>query len=396
MQSILFITTSSLATNPRLVKEFEFLKKKFHCIVFCFEHDDWSKPISKSIMDRNKQVEFVVINRHQQIIATLVSKIIHRSARILNPLFKSSNWICAFASNDKTPQLFFKLFNLPKKQQLGRIVAHNLGSFFPATYLAQQKRQKLQLDIEDFHPGEALYFNKKQEQQNRLQIMQNSFDSADVITYASKGIQIACEKRFLIPKNTKRGVIINAFESDDFMKPMNSESSIIKCVWFSQNISPQRGLEQVFEASSKHPNVEFHLIGKSNDTFLNAITLNDNVKIHPPMTQLLLHQFLSHMDIGLALENKRTDGNRDICLTNKILAYAQAGLYIMATDTFGQREFLEGLNPIFGEILTSSVSEALIDFDKELINDQNKLKRWEDARSFSWEKQSEILMALMK
>jgi hypothetical protein len=102
------------------------------------------------------------------------------------------------------------------------------------------------------------------------------------------------------------------------------------------------------------------------------------------------------MDIGLALESKTADFNRDICLTNKILAYAQAGLYIFATDTFGQRDFLNALNYKAGQIIASDLSTTFSNFDPSLLDFENKMERWEHAISFSWEKEQQKLVKLLK
>ena len=101
------------------------------------------------------------------------------------------------------------------------------------------------------------------------------------------------------------------------------------------------------------------------------------------------------MDIGLALENKDGDGNRDICLTNKFLAYTQAGLYIFATDTFGQDHFLNQLGNQFGIIIKSSLKETIEQLDKTVLDHTNRIERWEKAKTFSWERQSEVLTKVM-
>ena len=189
-QHLLFLTTSSLATNPRLVKEFEFLKERYKCVVMSFEHDDWSLKPSKEIIKRNPQIEFLTINRHKNLYQTIISKFKHKLAIALNVFFKSNLKVAAFASNDKTPQLISQLRNVNKTHDFHTVIAHNLGAFYPALQLVKRSSGKLQLDIEDYHPGEEFYFNKKYEFQNRLLIMQHTFNTAHAITYASEGIKL--------------------------------------------------------------------------------------------------------------------------------------------------------------------------------------------------------------
>jgi glycosyltransferase involved in cell wall biosynthesis len=394
-QKYLFITTSSLASNPRLVKEFECIKKSCLCYVICFKHHDWSLKLSEAIKVRNPEVHFIEIDRRQSTFETIKAKFLHKLSIFVNPLFQNHFKVCAFASNDKTPQLLLRLKKLRKQHQFDKVIAHNLGAFYPAVKLSKFQKIPLQLDIEDFYPGEALYFNKTYEKANRYCIMQTSFSAAETITYASKGIEIECKKAIKTNAETNHVTIINAFESSDFMKPQKRNDTIIKCIWFSQNIGPNRGLEQVFEAAKTNLKIEFHIIGNANEDYLKTKVLSPNIICHKIMSQTQLHQFLSTMDIGLALENRTADFNRDICLTNKFLAYAQAGLYIFATNTYGQRDFLNALHYKAGELITSNLSAKLSNFDKSVLNHENKLRRWENAKAFSWEKEQQKLVKLL-
>lgn len=395
MKNLLFITTSSLAANPRLVKEFETLKKQYKCFVLCFKHQDWSLELSEAIKKSNPEVAFIEIDRKQEALQTIISKIVHKVAILLNSWFPKQFKVCAFANTDKALQLWFKTRSLQKRLKYSTIIAHNLGAFYAAVKASEQKEIDLQLDIEDYYPGEALYFNKAFEIQNRMRLMAFSFLRADVITYASEGIKIECMKHFEAAIHTKHITIINAFNANDFVKPKAILSENLQCVWFSQHIGPNRGLEEVFETARRLGHVEFHLIGNRNEDYLNASNLSNNIKLYDIMKQEALHEFLSKMDVGLALENVNADLNRDICLTNKFMAYAQAGIYILATGTFGQTHFLNSLNYNAGVMITTSLEDTLGQLDKELLNTHNKIDRWQYAISFSWEKEQLKLKALM-
>ncbi|MDT0685254.1 hypothetical protein [Autumnicola psychrophila] len=395
MKHLLFITTSSLAANPRLVKEFEALKHKFTCHVLCFKHHDWSLELSKAIKAENPEVHFVEIDRKKEAFKTVFFKVLQKIAIVLNPFFPTNFGVCAFASNDKALQLWFMANALQKNLKFSRIVAHNLGAFYSAVKLSEKYDVDLQLDIEDYYPGEALYFNKTHEKNNRIQLMRTSFLRADSITYASKGIQLECEKQFKVDSRTENVTIINSFNAEDFRKPGNNSSKILKCVWFSQHIGPNRGLEKIFAAAKSLDQIEFHLIGNPNQNYLDTVRLSENIMLHDIMKQEDLHKFLSQMDIGLALENVEADGNRNICLTNKFLAYVQAGLYVLATNTFGQTQFLSSLDYNAGLIMESSLEKSLQDLDRNLINTTANIERWQNAKSFSWEKEQIKLQKLV-
>ncbi|TQI71943.1 hypothetical protein JM79_2894 [Gramella sp. Hel_I_59] len=395
MKNLLFISTSSLAANPRLVKEFEALKHTFACHVLCFKHHDWSLELSETIKARNPEIHFIEIDRKKEIIKTVFSKVLQKFAIVLNPFFPTNFGVCAFASNDKALQLWFMANALQKNSKFSRIIAHNLGAFYASVKLSEKNDIALQLDVEDYYPGEALYFNKAYEKQNRMKLMAHSFLRAESVSYASKGIQLECEKHFKGDNQIENLTIINSFNAEDFKKPGNTHTNIIKCVWFSQHIGPNRGLEKVFAAAKSLDRIEFHLIGNPNYNYLETVSIGKNVMLHDIMKQEDLHEFLSQMDIGLALENVEADDNRNICLTNKFLAYVQAGLYILATDTFGQSQFLSSLDYNAGLIMEFSLEKSLQDLDRNLIQTTAKVERWQNARSFSWENEQLKLQKLV-
>lgn len=393
MKRLLFITTSSLAANPRLVKEFETLKNTHDCTVVCFKHEDWSFKLSQKIKKRNPEICFIEIDRKLRFFETVWSKVLHKLAIFINPIFQKNTLICAYASNDKTPQLVSALRQFRIKR-IHTVIAHNLGTFFPAMQYSNYIGAKLQLDIEDFYPGEALYFNKKYEKENRFKIMRSSFGKADTITYASKGIALECQKQFKIRKVTKELIILNAFLRADFYRPTIIDQQHIKCVWFSQNIGPNRGLEDVFEAAKSLQHFQFYLIGNKNKKYLDGFQLSENIFFHDILPQTELHQFLSTMDIGMALEPGK-DLNNDLALSNKLIAYAQTGLFIMASNTFGQRQFLEQLHYNAGTVMANSFLTEMTQLDKSVLSKDQKVNRWQNAKSFAWEEEQKKLIALI-
>jgi len=336
-------------------------------------------------MKKNTEVNFFVIDRQKRFFSTLVSKLVHKMAIIVNPFFKNNILVASYATNDRTCQLYQVAKKVIKNHKISRVIAHNLPPFYVATALALKNDLKLQIDVEDYHIADPVYFNSKYELENRKRIMNYAFRNADVITYASEGIGLECEKNFQINPEAKTTTVINSFFSNEFLKPEVKEKQPVRLVWFSQNINANRGLEQVFLAAKNHSTMEFHLIGKVHNDYLERMCPSDNVIFHNPMSQQDLHKFIGTMDIGIALEIKETSLNRDICLTNKILAYSQAGLYVLATDTFGQRRFLSNLDINFGTIIKSTLSEELNNLNEEFLNYDNRLLRWDNTKQFSYE-----------
>ena len=225
--------------------------------------------------------------------------------------------------------------------------------------------------------------------------MQRSLSQANAITYASEGIANICQHSYDLKPTTQQHIILNSFKQADFLPPKQDTSSEdIHCVWFSQNISSNRGLEQVFEAAKTHPNISFHLIGNPNKDYLNTFEMTRNLILHPIMPQKKLHGFLSRMDIGLALEPGK-DANNNIALSNKMIAYAQAGLYILATSTEGQRKFLENLPYGAGALIETDLKTSLANLDRKVLRLDDKYNRWEQAKSLSWEVEQKKLHHLL-
>lgn len=393
MKKLLFITTSSLASNPRLTKELYCLSKHFKCYVISYYHADWSFDLSKKIEQSMPEIKFHTINRTQNRFNKFIFKFIHLIAIKLNYLIRENVYLQALALNDKSLELTIISNKITAKNNFSRIIAHNIGAFYPAYYSSKKHFVDLQIDIEDYHPGEKTYFNHKRDIKNRIDVMQKVIEYSKAITYASKGIYLKCVETFNIPKQQHFEIIINAFSKLDFDYQGLSKSDYINCVWYSQHISHGRGLENIFNAAKKLHNFKFHLIGNKNKNYTSSHSISENIIFHPPMEQKELHRFICSMDIGLALEDSESDANRNICLTNKIISYAQAGIYIFATDTFGQKDFLSSLKYQAGEIISNDLLFSLSHFNKIYLKD--KPKRKEHAKSFCWEEESKKLLFLI-
>ena len=170
-------------------------------------------------------------------------------------------------------------------------------------------------------------------------------------------------------------------------------------IWFSQNISINRGLEEVIPCIKNNPGIDLHLYGNCDEHFKNKWLLNtSNIFIHASLPQSELHKHLSTFDIGLAIEPGK-DINNELAISNKMLAYFQSGLYIMASNTKAQIKFIEE-HPESG-ILTTLDKNVLDNTFQKLIEEKNILRssatrRFETADNYSWEIESEKLLQLWK
>jgi hypothetical protein len=274
------------------------------------------------------------------------------------------------------------------------VIAHNPSAFYPAFQFANRKGAKLGIDIEDYHPGET---NCIKESNRILKIMQYSLPKADYCSFAAPLIKVEVKKNVL--NDGKPWVtIINGFSSSEFITPITFKNDKLKLVWFSQNITHGRGLEKLIPIVNELcENVELHLIGDLTTTNRDTLIPNEKgIVIHSPISQLQLHKMLAMFDVGLAFD-PALNKNRELAITNKIIAYAQAGLYIVSISTPGQNEFLN----------TSKLNYNIIEYDEISIkkcilklislkktNHLNKDIQFLNGTKYSWEQVSSPLKSI--
>ena len=190
--------------------------------------------------------------------------------------------------------------------------------------------------------------------------------------------------------------LLNYFPAHEFTVPPVQLPGTLKMVWFSQHICAGRGLEFILSAVKKASGkVELHLFGNLDMAFqehyLKAAT---NIFTHAPLSQQELHQALGQFDIGLALDIP-VDENRNLAITNKLIACLQAGLFIIATDTWAQKAYLAEL-PGHGECFDKHSNHFALVLE-QCINNMDmirneKVKRYQNFKNKNWETASAELM----
>lgn len=391
-KKILFITTHNLATNPRIFKEIKLaIKHGFDVEVVCFEFDNWSYHYNKELLKELKataKIHTIQAGRKPfwpWFIST-GKEWLYRKIGLLSSI---SNSFLSLAVSRRSDQL---IRVLKKIEYTDLVIAHNPGALWPAIWFSKRINCKAGFDVEDYHPGETndIYLKKMTEN-----LLKRFLPQMDYLSFASSLIKNEIEK--LIPDtNSNCLTVLNYFSAGEFIQPTEPNTGIVKFVWFSQHIGFNRGLEKIIPVFNQmEGKAEFHLFGHVNDDFYRQyLGEAKNIILHKPLPQVELHQELLRFDIGLAIEPGR-DLNNQLAVSNKLLAYLQAGLFVIATDTPAQKDLLDQYpgNGIGFNIKQNKFKEIAGQIISEIDDIRNdRLNRYLRNRDLSWENESNRLL----
>lgn len=393
MSKILFLTTHNLATNPRLVKEIKLaLQHNYEVEVICFIFRNWSYEMNYKMLQefQNQGVKFHCIEAGKKnILQWFISVSKEKSARLLSKIVPLKNAALANAVSRRNVGL---LAAVTKISSADWVIGHNPGALWATRYAGKRLECNIGFDVEDYHSGEG---NDVHLQGVTKKLMQQVLPKMDYVSFASPLIMQAV-KRDLNCSDANWFTILNYFPADEFATPERIISGPLKLVWFSQNINIGRGLQLMLPSvQSNSGKVELHLYGNVNPDFKkNHLEGLNNVFLHGALPQKQLHRALSLYDVGLALE-PAGDRNNDLAISNKLLSYSQAGLYVMATNTNGQYSFINNF-PEMGTCFdyrknnSNEILEAILNNMDSIRN--NRKERFEKFKGNNWETESLMLI----
>ncbi len=351
-------------------------------VVIKFNLSNWSQTFEKETESSFKSVRFIELSasRHP-FFPWLISLLLEQACRLMPSAFLTAKQL-SFAVGRRSYSILKCIEKL--NQTFDLVVAHNPQSFYPALVASKKFNAKLGMDIEDYHPGET---NNKSLSDKVLLLLKHTLPHAYYISYASPCFYDIINQE--ISLNTpKQIVLLNGFPSTDFTLK-NSDTTKLRLVWFSQHINGGRGLELLVDAIADFSDqLELHLIGQLNPNFdRNFIKGKKGVHIHAPKPQSALHEFLCDFDIGVACDVP-LNFNRDLALTNKLIIYAQVGLFILASETNAQNIFLassdlEYLKVSFDVLSYRQRLKDIIGLKTEIRNTKNI--RFRKGFKFRWE-----------
>jgi len=388
---ILFLTTLNLATNPRLVKEIKLaLLNDFSVEVICFEFDNWSKGSNEKLKLQLENVNIITIQAGRNpFFSWITSVIVEYVFRFLGKYFSLPIPLLSQAVSRRSNLILKALKQVSKPD---RVVGHNPGALWPSIFASEKFQCPAGFDVEDYHPGEGDDMNMHF-LTNELMI--RTLSKMDYVSFASPLI-LEAVKKDLNEDISNSLTLLNYFPAKEFKKPVILNSGLVKLVWFSQNINTGRGLDYILSfVQQEAGNIELHLIGNLNADFHDvALKGIQNIVFHGSMSQNTLHQQLGDFDIGLALEPAK-DENNDLAISNKMLAYLQAGLFVLASNTKAQESYLKEL-PNHGICFDYKINDLGIVLNN-LINEidsirAKRLTRYIDFKNRNWENESVKLL----
>lgn len=358
----------------------------FSIELICFDFDNWSRANNEKLLAEFSNVKIISIPAGRKPFwPWFISVVNEQISRKINLLFRVNIFLSSAVS--RRSRLIIK--NLNKVSRPDSIIGHNPGALYATRIAASKFNCKAGFDVEDYHPGEG---NNKFLQQLSKKLMQKTLPIFDYVSFASPQIREAVKKD--IGKEGNWFTVMNYFEAKEFAQSKNINGRL-KLVWFSQNISFNRGLEQIIPVIKGNKEVELHLYGNCNKDFKREWVCDaDNITLHPSISQISLHRQLSNYDVGLAIEPGK-DLNNELALSNKLLAYFQAGLYILASNTKAQSTFIEE-HPDHGIVSSLTANELNATINK-LMEQKNALReaskdRFENAKQYCWENESKKLL----
>jgi glycosyltransferase involved in cell wall biosynthesis len=337
---IVFVTPSSLGSNPRIVKSAE------ACAAY-----GWSVA--------------VISTRRMALVEPLDDAVLldahwtsHRIDLRWKPLWKTyrfaeeASWALGGRRRSGPMTGTAATFPLASRCSLLKArlyIAHYLAALPAAAQAARDHQSSFAFDAEDFHFGE--YPDQPAWTRHRARVRSiemRHLGKAAFVTAASPGIATAYEREYGISPPT---VVLNVFplkNGVDVASPKGSTSPGPSLYWFSQTIGPDRGLECAIEAIAlSRMSPHLYLRGTPASGFekeLRALArrhrVEDRIHLLAPDIPSRMEMLASEHDLGLVSETGGTL-NRQIALTNKQFSYLLGGIPLIMSDTPAHRMFAE-------------------------------------------------------
>ncbi len=393
-KKVILISSGQPSLNPRLVKEADALVDAGYDVTVLYAYwNDWGTAYDDKLLATRKWRAIRVGGSPSDgRLAFIMSKVFQKLGRIIK------HPALAYMGLSRAS---FYLAKEAKKFKADIYIAHNLGALPAASMAAAKYGKPCGFDAEDFHRNETSDDGANADVILKTAIEDKYIPHLSYFTTSSP--QIASRYKTIYPA-LEPVVILNVFNKSD-IKPVAHQKPL-KLFWFSQTIGRGLGIESVVKALSglNAEDFELHLLGDIPGyckPFIDEITTAGiNVKFYAPIHPDEVITFAAQFDLGLAIEQKQPL-NRDLCLTNKIFTYLQAGLAIIATETTAQTAFMRANSSIgstFNNDDSAALSRVLLDYQQN----PQKLMACKQASlnlahsQYNWETERQKFISLIR
>lgn len=401
MKRFLFILSGNISTTPRAQKAVESaIERGIEVELWMVNRMDKWKRLDKMILEiYGCEYHYLSILRKEGFLNWLFASVLEKLSSMCLRIFPGSLTLSSLSSS-KVNCLYY----LKSKKRLDRkydLVLGYSSAYFPAQLFSKKTGAPFCFDMEDYHPWEKGYNCDKDSHRTKIEKqLIEILPECVYVSFASPLIERQTTLLFRKYEATlpKSFVVNNTFSSTEF-DLQESDEAKIGFVWFSQTVSFGRGLEQILPVLEKHKDkTALTIIGNLDNEFKRHVLERSSadISLKEAMPQKELHHEIGRYDIGLALEIPQDAcDNRSICLTNKIFAYFLSGLWILATDTPAQREFIDrhrghgALSALDPVSLTAQI-EYIIENASDIRS--QKAQRFHAAKHACWENEKNLLL----
>jgi glycosyltransferase involved in cell wall biosynthesis len=350
---ISIVTPSSLAANPRVVKEATALAGLGPVSVVCGEHCGWAAQFS-SLFGGDAGIDVCAIPYGP---ATRgLTRLRQTGARKAARLLLRCGWWSERAAEFATHDIVRDAERAATKRRSRLFIAHYVAALPAAARAARRHGSAYAFDAEDYHLGDLPETPEHALERRIIRAIEARYlPHAAYVSAASPLIAAAYAETYAIPLPT---VILNVFPKSNAPAAPNDRGTTQpgpSLYWFSQTRGPGRGLETALAAiavAKSRP----HLYLRGNaipayDAELRGLAaklgVGDRLHLLPPVAPSDLERLGASYDLGYIGEVKETT-NRQIALTNKLFSYVLSGLPCIVTDIRSHRE----LASEFGEAMS--------------------------------------------
>lgn len=395
------LSSGQPSLNPRLVKEADALCAAGYAVTVLYAY--WNKwgtaKDDKLLPQKNWQALRIGGHPVHKPITYFFSRMLHKLSVLFAQKFKIAffnEWAAARGS--------YFLIREAKRHKADLYIGHNLGAL-PATVKAAKIHQRpCGFDAEDFHRYEV-----SDDRTDSSVILKTAIENKYIprVNYLSASSPAICQAYHDLYPALSPVSILNVFPVEESVPcPRTAKTATIKLFWFSQTVSPARGVKDCIDALRfiNNPAIELHLLGYADDETRQQLIVfaSDSVTLvfHHPVAPDEIIPLASSFDIGLATEH-RVPRNRDICLTNKIFTYLQAGLAIIASDTVAQQALMSdypGAGLIYKNGNMQSLAQAISYYfsNRDDLYTAKKTAHSIARLDLNWEKEGVKFLQLIK